>query len=41
MAMEGIVKKLENDKYLFVIKQQYTKENSGEPLFDPGGCQDG
>ena len=26
MAMEGIVKKLENDKYLFVIKQQYTKE---------------
>ena len=24
--MEGIVKKLENDKYLFVIKQQYTKE---------------
>lgn len=25
-AMEGIVKKLENDKYLFVIKQQYTKE---------------
>ncbi len=25
-AMEGIVKKLENDKYLFVIKQQYTNE---------------
>ena len=50
-AMEGIVKKLENDKVtpFFYARRKggvcdqaaVHERDSGEPLFDPGGCQDG